>query len=73
MQETFAQILRRVRSKSGLSLSEAARRAGMTKAHLWQLEDGRSDNPTAKTLKALADLYSVSACTLLRAAMKEKV
>jgi len=43
-----------------LSLSKAAKEMGLTKAHLWELEDGRASNPTLKTLLAICRVYDIS-------------
>lgn len=44
----------------GLSLQEAGDRAGFTKSHMWEFEQGRSRNPTIKYLLGLARAYGVS-------------
>lgn len=49
----IAVSLRRERTRAGLSLTEAARRAGIAKSTLSQLESG-SGNPSVETLWALA-------------------
>lgn len=69
MTETFSELLKRLRTKSRLSLSQAARQVGISKPHLWDMESGRSNNPTAKTLHALSEAYNTSAATLLRSAI----
>jgi transcriptional regulator with XRE-family HTH domain len=50
---TIAAALRRERERVGLSLTEAARRAGIAKSTLSQLESG-TGNPSVETLWALA-------------------
>jgi transcriptional regulator with XRE-family HTH domain len=50
--EVIAQSLRRERTRAGLSLSEVAKRAGIAKSTLSQLETG-SGNPSVETLWAL--------------------
>lgn len=49
---TIAEAIRRERDRSGLSLSELAKRAGVAKSTLSQLESG-SGNPSIETLWAL--------------------
>jgi transcriptional regulator with XRE-family HTH domain len=49
----IARALRRERDRAGLSLTELARRAGLAKSTLSQLESG-SGNPSVETLWALA-------------------
>ncbi|WP_312720689.1 XRE family transcriptional regulator [Mobilicoccus sp.] len=51
--ETIAHALRRERARVGLSLSETARRAGIAKSTLSQLESG-AGNPSVETLWALS-------------------
>ena len=50
--EVIAASLRRERSRAGLSLTEVARRAGIAKSTLSQLESG-TGNPSLETLWAL--------------------
>jgi len=50
----FGQYIKDAREENGLSLSAAADLIGCTKAHLWELERGRSNNPTVKTLVGIA-------------------
>ncbi|MGW7537868.1 helix-turn-helix domain-containing protein [Amycolatopsis sp. NPDC054798] len=50
--EIIAASLRRERARAGLSLTEVARRAGLAKSTLSQLESG-SGNPSVETLWAL--------------------
>lgn len=50
--DVIAQSLRRERARTGLSLSEVAKRAGIAKSTLSQLESG-SGNPSVETLWAL--------------------
>ncbi|MGH3519542.1 MAG: helix-turn-helix domain-containing protein [Haloechinothrix sp.] len=50
--DVIAESLRRERSRAGLSLSEVAKRAGIAKSTLSQLESG-TGNPSVETLWAL--------------------
>ncbi|WP_216206135.1 helix-turn-helix domain-containing protein [Amycolatopsis aidingensis] len=50
--EVIAEALRRERARAGLSLTEVARRAGVAKSTLSQLETG-TGNPSVETLWAL--------------------
>ncbi|RKT36547.1 helix-turn-helix protein [Microbacterium sp. AG1240] len=54
----IAHTLRREREAAGVSVSELARRAGVSKATVSQLEGG-SGNPSVETLWALADALGV--------------
>lgn len=55
---TFGQVIRKRREEMGLSLQNVADEAGITKAHLWDLEKDRQQNPTVKTVLHLA--YSLA-------------
>ena len=54
MAERLAQRLVRLRENQGLSLSEVARRAQISKAYLSQLEHGDSKQPSYEVLDRLA-------------------
>ena len=55
----IAHALRREREGAGVSVSELARRAGVSKATVSQLEGG-AGNPSVETLWALADALGVT-------------
>jgi transcriptional regulator with XRE-family HTH domain len=55
---TIARALRRERTRAGLSLAELARRAGIAKSTVSQLEAG-SGNPSVETLWALSVVLEV--------------
>ncbi|MDQ1581857.1 MAG: hypothetical protein QOD05_2632 [Microbacteriaceae bacterium] len=58
-QEVVATALRRERSRAGLSLSELARRAGVGKSTLSQLEAAQG-NPSLETLWALSTALGIA-------------
>ncbi len=60
----FARALRRERELAGLSASELARRAGISKATVSQLESG-AGNPSVETLWALGVALGVPFATLV--------
>lgn len=62
--DRLAQALRNQRARVGLSLSEAAQRAGLGKSTLSTLESG-SGNPSIETLWALASTYGVPLALLI--------
>jgi transcriptional regulator with XRE-family HTH domain len=62
--EVIAASLRRERHRSGLSLTEVARRAGIAKSTLSQLESG-TGNPSIETLWALCVALDVPFSRLL--------
>jgi transcriptional regulator with XRE-family HTH domain len=61
---TIAAALRRERERHGLSLAELARRAGIAKSTLSQLESG-AGNPSVETLWSLAVVLDVPFSRLL--------
>jgi transcriptional regulator with XRE-family HTH domain len=54
MKPSMKRIIAASRSDLGFSLQDVADRAGITKSHLWDLEQGRSINPTVKTIYGLS-------------------
>ena len=46
--------------RSGESLQGLADAIGMSKAHVWDLETGKSNNPSADVVRKLSDHYKVS-------------
>jgi transcriptional regulator with XRE-family HTH domain len=60
MADRLAQCLTRLREKEGLSLSEVARRAQISKAYLSQLEHGESKQPSYEVLDRLATALGAS-------------
>lgn len=57
--------LKKRRAALGLSLQEVADRAGVTKAHIWDIEQGNANNPTIKTALAICDALRCSLQDLL--------
>ncbi|MFE6734290.1 helix-turn-helix domain-containing protein [Microbacterium sp. NPDC057650] len=64
LRERIARALRREREASGISVSELARRAGVSKATVSQLESG-AGNPSVETLWALGDALGIPFATLV--------
>lgn len=67
---TLGLTIKELRIKRGLSLQGVADAANMTKAHVWEMERGSSDNPSVSTLVALGAALGVSAVELFRAAVR---
>ena len=57
---SVATRMRELREARGLSLQEVASRAGVAKSHVWQIEQGRSRNPTITTTVGIARALGVS-------------
>lgn len=54
-----------LRSKNNKSLQDVADAVGLSKTHIWELEKGRSKNPSREVLTKLADYFSVSVADLI--------
>jgi transcriptional regulator with XRE-family HTH domain len=50
-----------LRLQKGESLQQVADAVGVSKAHIWELEKGRADNPSMSLVTRLADHFGVSA------------
>lgn len=61
-------FIKQAREGKELSLSAAARAVGCTKSHLWDLEQGRSTNPTIQTLVGISNALGVEIGKLARIA-----
>lgn len=49
-----------LRMRKGESLQDVADAVGVSKAHIWELEKGRTDNPSMALVTRLADHFGVS-------------
>src|SRR4051812_32542471 len=56
----LAERMTRLRVAKGESLQDVATAAGVSKAHIWELEKGRADNPSMALVTRLADHFGVS-------------
>jgi transcriptional regulator with XRE-family HTH domain len=57
--------LTRLRLEQRESLQQVADAVGVSKAHIWDLEKGRSDNPSMALVTRLADHFGLSLATLV--------
>lgn len=57
---SLAERLRALRVEKGASLQVVADAVGVTKPHVWELEKGRTKNPSLDLLKKLASYYEVT-------------
>ena len=62
---------RAIRAKRGMSLQDVADEAGLTKSHVWDLEQGRARNPTVETVLNLALALGLEPGTLAATAMAD--
>ena len=60
MPKALRENIRRLRNVADLSVSEAARRAGIHRIAWIEIEQGRNPNPTARTLEKIAGALSVT-------------
>ena len=54
-----------LRIKQSQSLQQVADAVGVSKAHIWELEKGRQDNPSMALVQRLADHFEVSTAFLV--------
>lgn len=57
--------LKELRFKKGQSLQQVAEAVGASKAHIWELETGKSQNPSLDLLKRLAEHFGVTVANLV--------
>lgn len=68
---TFGKHISARRKALRLSLQDVADRAAISKAHLWSLEQGGSDNPGIATICSLAVALDVAPGTLAEVAIHD--
>lgn len=57
---SLASRIGELREKRGISLKDVADGVGVSKTHIWLLEQAKSDNPSIGLLQRLADFYGVN-------------
>lgn len=57
--------LKELRMRNGQSLQQVADAVGASKAHIWELETGKSRNPSMELLTKLANHFSVTVAFLV--------
>lgn len=62
---TLAQRITQLRTDRRESLQQVADAVGVSKAHIWELEKGRTDNPSMALVTRLADHFGVSIAYLV--------
>jgi transcriptional regulator with XRE-family HTH domain len=62
---SLAARISRLRLDKGESLQQVAAAVGVSKAHIWELEKGRADNPSMALVTRLADHFGRSVATLV--------
>ena len=59
--------IREIRQDKGISQTELARKAGVTRATIWKLESGEDETTTTRTLLKIALALNVDASELFSA------
>lgn len=62
---SFANRLKEIRLRKNLSLQKAAESVNISKTHFWELESGKSKNPSADLLERISTSFGVSIGWLL--------
>lgn len=62
---SFGRRLHDLRMRRAMSLQDVADAVGMSKAHVWNLEKGLSENPSIELVTKLADLFRVRIADLV--------
>jgi len=57
---SLAKRLRELRAEKKASLQSVADKIGVSKPHIWELEKGKTKNPSLELLKKLASFYGVT-------------
>ena len=57
--------VKELRMKKSLSLQQVADGVGSSKAHIWEIETGKSKNPSIDSLTKLAEFFDVSVAFLI--------
>ena len=57
--------VKELRMKKNLSLQQVADGVGSSKAHIWEIETGKSKNPSIDSLTKLAEFFNVSVAFLI--------
>lgn len=57
---SLAATLRELRAEKKVSLQAVADAIGVSRPHIWELEKGKTKNPSLGLLKSLASYYGVS-------------
>jgi transcriptional regulator with XRE-family HTH domain len=61
----LATRLNQLRLRKAESLQDVATAVGVSKAHIWELEKGRADNPSMGLVTRLAEHFGVSVAYLI--------
>jgi transcriptional regulator with XRE-family HTH domain len=62
---SLATRVAKLRRQKGQSLQDVADAVGVSKAHIWEMEKGRADNPSMALVTHLADHFGVTVAYLV--------
>ena len=62
---SFSSKLKELRLQKGLSLQDAANLIGISKTHFWDLETGKSKNPSYELLEKISNKFGISISSLV--------
>lgn len=68
---SMASMIAKERERLNLSLQEVADRAGITKSHMWEMEQGRAVNPTISTVHGIAKALGIPFVELAAGALND--
>lgn len=68
---SMSKMIAEERKRLDLSLQQVADRAGITKSHMWELEQGRAVNPTIATVNGLAKALGIPFVELAAGALND--
>jgi ribosome-binding protein aMBF1 (putative translation factor) len=68
---SMAKMIVDERERLNLSLQEVANRAGITKSHMWEMEQGRAVNPTIGTVHGIAKALGIPFVELAAGALND--
>jgi transcriptional regulator with XRE-family HTH domain len=66
MEEKLGDRIRKAREDYGMSAAKLAERVNITRQHLYMIESGRTADPGALTVAAIAEVLGVTTDALLR-------
>ena len=69
----FGEVVERLRGERRLSASETARRAGISRQHLYRIEKGIVTSPGRDVVVRIADVLEVAPAQLLRREKKARI
>lgn len=65
LESSFGERIKWLRENENLSLQQVADCIGVTKPHLWELEQGKSSNPCLNTIRRIALFYQLPIASLV--------